>query len=242
MPEITLRFYGYLSEIASTQETTISLPILPSVKHLLEHCGIPHTEIDLVVCDGETLPLHAHPPEGSRLAIYPRWHTLPIEHNHQIPDPIRFVLDVHLGKLARLLRMMGFDTLYETHFSDQKLISLSQTQKRILLTRDKGILYHNTVTYGHWVRSQDPLKQLKEILDLYELFQKIQPFSRCLVCNGELQSIEKSSILHLLPPRVQSWCSEFWQCNQCQRVYWKGSHYDHMQTTISHILRSPLDK
>lgn len=235
MPEVTLRLYGYLARIAGKREISLSFPLLPTVKHLAEHLGIPHTEIDLILINGEEKDFSAIPLHDNRVALYPRWHHLPVSHLQENPPQITFVVDVNLGQLAKLLRMLGFDTLYNNHYTDRELLEIVQKEKRILLTRDKALLYHQSVKWGHWVMTTNPYEQIAEVVDLYALYDHLSPLTRCLLCNEPLLSIDKKSIEHQLPPRVKEWCEEFYTCPLCHRLYWKGSHYDHMISWIEKL-------
>ena len=151
------------------------------------------------------------------------------------PQPLReprFVLDVHLGKLAAYLRMLGFDTAYRNCFTDDELVKVSAKQHRILLTRDRGVLKHSVVTHGYWLRETDSRRQAEEIIRRFDLLRAIQPFTRCMACNGVLEPVSKDQVREQLPPRTAELYDEFRQCPQCGRLYWKGSHYTRMQRWI----------
>jgi uncharacterized protein len=146
----------------------------------------------------------------------------------------KFIADVHLGKLARLLRMLGFDTVYENSFATNELISISREQERILLSRNSSFAKDNTIK-TFITTAEEPLTQLKQVVEYFELKNEFHPFSRCIVCNGELQTVSKQEISHLLPENTFRYFNEFWQCSNCRRIYWKGSHYERMLQTIQTI-------
>jgi uncharacterized protein with PIN domain len=147
----------------------------------------------------------------------------------------KFILDVHLGKLARYMRMVGLDTSYKNNFADDELIEISLKEKRTILTKDRGILKRNEVTHGYWIRNEVPVGQLKEVIERFDLKKQLMEFSRCLECNSSLTEIEKEKIIERLPPKVKDWQNEFYYCRECDKVYWKGSHYDKMKKMIETI-------
>ncbi|URA10406.1 Mut7-C RNAse domain-containing protein [Thermospira aquatica] len=235
MPTVNIRLYSFLARIAKAKEFSLTFDVMPTVKHLVEHLGIPHTEVDLIVADGNLVPWTYIPQDGERISFYPLWHTLPVPHLQKPPPEIRFVVDVNLGKLAKLLRILGFDTLYQNTFSDEEILAIGTQQNRIILTRDKLLLCHHKILYGHWVMAEHPYDQANEVIERYNLYDIIQPLSRCLICNTLLLPIAKSEIEQHLPPRVKTWCEEFFFCPTCDRIYWKGSHYEHMMQWIQNL-------
>lgn len=142
-------------------------------------------------------------------------------------------MDVHLGTLAKLLRMLGFDATYKTDLTDATIARIAQTENRIVLTRDVGLLKHKTIAQGHWLRSQQTEEQLREVLQKYKIKPSdFKPLSRCLVCNTWVQPAAKEQVSDKLPPKTQLYFNEFYQCPTCGKVYWKGSHYEHMMQVI----------
>jgi uncharacterized protein with PIN domain len=146
----------------------------------------------------------------------------------------KFIADVHLGKLARLLRMVGFDTVYRNDFSLDALLRISDEENRILLSRNTLLLKTNPGKC-FIVSDEDPLVQLKQVVQHFGLKNRVQPFSRCIACNGVLESKAKECIAHLLKKNTAAYFDEFWQCQDCQRIYWKGSHFEKMLATIQTI-------
>lgn len=146
-----------------------------------------------------------------------------------------FILDVHLGKLARLLRMLGFDALYRNDYKDSEIAYLAVQQQRILLTRDRELWQKTPKHLACFISGTDPLRQLQEVLTRYNLVNRIEPFHRCLNCNAPLQPVDKQTILHRLEPKTKRYYHEFYQCSQCGKIYWKGSHYDRMKAFIARL-------
>ena len=154
------------------------------------------------------------------------------------PEPLRdpkFVLDINLGKLAAKLRLLGFDCLYENNYRDNQIANISLKERRIILTRDRGLLKHKDVTHGYWVRNTNPKKQTEEIIIKFDLYSKINPFSICTVCNGTIKPVNKENINPLIPPKVKLYFKEFYKCSKCEKIYWKGSHYIKMQREVESL-------
>lgn len=149
------------------------------------------------------------------------------------------MLDVHLGTLAKSLRLLGFDTVYGQRLHDAALVKISHGEQRILLTRDVNLLKHKAIPMGYWLRSQHTEKQLAEVVCRFQLVDHIRPFTRCMVCNGTIEVVSKETVLDLLPPKTRLYFDEFFQCADCKRVYWKGSHYQRMKETIQRISSDP---
>jgi uncharacterized protein with PIN domain len=145
--------------------------------------------------------------------------------NPQPPEPASFVLDVHLGKLARRLRLLGFDACYRNDFDDATIIAVAARDGRIILTRDRGILKHRRVSHGYLVRSACVERQLHEVMRRYDLYGRIRLWVRCMVCNGLTVRVDKAEVLDRLKPRTRQYYDDFHRCTGCDRLYWQGSHY-----------------
>jgi uncharacterized protein with PIN domain len=240
------RFYAELNdhlpsnEQYQTLERMLSAP--GAVKDMIESFGVPHTEIELIIANGHSVDFSHLVRDGDRIAVYPVFESLDITSELRVrPQALRdpkFVLDVHLGKLTAYLRMLGFDAVYSNSSRDADLVRISVTDRRILLTRDRGLLKQSAVTHGYWLRQTDSRRQLAEIARRFDLVGAIRPFTRCMACNGRLQSVLKEQVRSLLPPRTAELHEEFQQCTQCDRIYWKGSHYARMQRWIEELTRS----
>jgi uncharacterized protein with PIN domain len=137
----------------------------------------------------------------------------------------RFILDVHLGKLASYLRLLGFDTLYRNDYSDTELARTAQSEGRILLTRDGPLLRRRFVRSGYHPRSTNPEEQVREVVERFHLHGRARPWTRCLACNGDLRPVSKEDVLHLLEPRTRLYYDRFRQCTTCGRIYWEGTHF-----------------
>lgn len=244
MAVVHLRFYEELNDFLAParrkQDFTAPWRERTTVKDMIESVGVPHTEVDLILVNSKSVDFSYILLPGDRISIYPQFESFDISSLNRLrPVPLRvtrFILDTHLGKLARYLRLLGFDALYDRGWDDEQLARLAATgERRILLTRDHGLLKRKQVTHGYFVRSDQPPLQIREVLRRFDLFQSVQPFKRCTRCNGVVQSVDKGVVLPQLPRGVAERCEEFTRCPVCLRIYWKGSHYDHMQRIIAGV-------
>ncbi len=222
----------------SLKQKNIRLTVFgkPSVKDVIESIGVPHTEFEMVTLNGEPTEIDGNVNENDQLVVYPHFYQIPITktgvpHNVEL-SPFRFVLDVHLGKLAALLRLLGFDSVYNNKLEDNEIIEIACAENRIILSRDLGIFKNSKVKHGYFPRSQDPKIQLKEVVDRYGLNEYVKPFSRCMKCNGELMPIDKALIQNKIQEKTNLYYKEFYSCGNCNKTYWKGSHYDKMMELV----------
>lgn len=223
-------FRPFLQPVLRDRIFCAEFPAHQSLKHILESLGIPHTEIGPVWLDGRVCGLEERLSENGatrRLQVFPA-----AASEGLVPDP-RFVLDNHLGQLAADLRILGFDARYQNDYEDAELAETAAAEQRILLTRDRRLLMRKIVTRGAWIRSLDPQEQIQQVILRFGLLAREQPFQRCLRCNGALQPVAKEEILELLEPLTRRYFDEFRRCEQCGKVYWKGSHYEHMLDRIA---------
>jgi uncharacterized protein with PIN domain len=145
---------------------------------------------------------------------------------------IRFIADVHLGRLAKYLRLCGFDTLYDASLNDRQIIESSLADHRIILSRDKELLKNKKVTDSHRILSQKPVDQLTEVMKRFDLKDSLHPFTRCLECNGTFDDVPKEEILSNLLPRTKDYYADFKKCSGCGKIYWEGSHFERMKKFI----------
>ncbi|MFN7997603.1 MAG: Mut7-C RNAse domain-containing protein [Bryobacteraceae bacterium] len=242
-----IRFYAELNDHLPfgvryrTLEKEFYVPA--SVKDIIESFGIPHTEVELIVINGESSDFARLIQNGDRVAVYPMFEALDIAPELRVrPHTLRetrFVLDVHLGKLTGYLRMLGFDTYYDNAADDPELVKISGEQNRILLTRDRGLLKHAAVTRGYWVRETDSRRQVAEVVSRFDLAGDVRPFTRCMVCNHPLSSASKANILGRVSPLTAELYDDFRECAGCGRIYWEGSHHRRMQQWIAKLSAPP---
>lgn len=240
----TLRFYGDLSDIAwdTDRDGEARVPVEQprSVKDAIESCGVPHTEVDLVLVNGHSVDFTQPVGADDRVAVYPPFVDLDVPSRVRAPQiPPRFLLDVHLGRLARRLRVLGFDTAYRNAADDADLARESAAQRRWLLTRDRGLLMRSVVTHGYLLRSLDPRLQVFEVVRRFKLNDLVVPMSRCANCNGLLHPVEKSAVSHLLEPATRRDHEVFAQCAGCGQVYWEGSHHPPLRRFVAEVAAAP---
>jgi hypothetical protein len=243
------RFYAELNDFLPAEnrgkELTRLFSVSGSVKDFVESFGVPHTEVDLVLANGQPVDFSYQVSDGDRVSVYPIFEALNISSASRVcRAPLRtnrFVLDVHLGRLAAYLRMAGFDALYSKQASDAELAGIVERESRVLLTRDRYLLMRAAVERGYWVRSTAPKQQLLEVVRRFDVADSMRPFARCLACNTVLEEASRESVLGRLPPKIKD-KDVFHVCPGCQRVYWEGTHYERMSTLLAWVkanARSP---
>lgn len=237
MSSVQIRFYEELNDFLPPERRKVSftheLTRRTSVKDCIESFGVPHTEVEVILANGQSVDFSYIVRPGDRISIYPMFESLDISpllrlRDKPLRDP-RFVIDVNLGQLARYLRLLGFDAIYRNNFTDTELAALSSEEKRMLLTRDRALLRHKIVTRGYFVRAVEPREQVREVLARLDLYRAARPFTRCLRCNGELEVVEKQAVLHQLKPKTRQYYDYFRKCKSCAHVYWRGSHFARME-------------
>jgi uncharacterized protein with PIN domain len=213
-----------------------------SVKHLIEAMGVPHTEVDLILVDGASVDFSCRLRDGERVSVFPAFTAIGFGSVQQavlrppLHLPVRFAADAHLGRLARYMRMLGFDVLYRNDFPDADLVRLALDEGRVVLTRDRDLLIRKDIQHGCYLHAVEPERQLPDVVRRFKLNDAIRPFSRCLNCNGLLRRIAKQESLHRVPQ--QSWRAHkcFWECKDCRQVYWQGSHVARMRDKLASLL------
>jgi len=151
----------------------------------------------------------------------------------------KFIADCHLGKLAKYLRIMGFDTLFFPHIEDDRLIVIANEENRIILTRDRELSQRKNAPVL-FLEPTDTKAQLITLINYYKLKEHPAPFSRCIVCNSPLQVIEKEKIIERIPEKVKKHFDYFEYCPVCDRIYWKGDHYRHMMEFLEQVFKESL--
>ena len=207
---------------------------------MIEALGVPHTEVELILVNGESVDFNRQIDDGDRVAVYPRFEAMDVTpllrlREQPLREP-RFVADAHLGGLAHMLRMLGFDTLYDNHFHDDAIVAIAERDGRIVLTRDRELLKRRAVTHGCYVHALKSEAQLREIVERLDLARSARPFTLCLHCNAPLRAVDKASVLDRLPPKVREHYERFSACDGCGRVYWEGSHWRNMRRLLDGVL------
>ncbi len=249
MNTVTLRFYAELGDLLDPgfRGRTFEHHFWgqAQAKDLIESLGVPHTEVELLLVDGQPAPFTRVLTGGEHLSVYPHFRTLDVSGTTRITEnilarpPVRFAADAHLGKLARYLRMAGFDTLWDRSLAEEELALRADEEDRMLLTRDRGLLKRVLVARGSYVHTQDPEDQLAEVIDRFRLENCLQPFSRCMHCNVPVIPVPKEEVSDRLPPEVRKHCQAFTRCPACNRIYWQGTHHEHMERLLCRIRKEP---
>jgi uncharacterized protein with PIN domain len=244
MNKAEFRFYAELNDLLPEEhrsQFSFLFKGSPSVKDSIEALGVPHTEVDVILANGDSVDFCYQLKDGDRVSVYPVFETLNVAKVTRLrPEPLRetrFILDVHLGTLASKLRMLGFDSLYSNDYDDDEIVELSVKDNRIILTRDRGILMHKVVTHGYCIRSDQTDEQLSEVMRRFDLYSRVKAFHRCISCNGLLTKADKEMIKERLQPRTNCFFNEFYVCTECEQIYWKGSHYHKMKDYVHDLLK-----
>lgn len=241
MVRATFRFYEELNDFLAPEHRGHELDCrcarAATTKHMIEALGVPHTEVELILVNGESVGFERVLADGDRVAVYPRFETFDVTPLLRLrAQPLRvtrFVADVHLGGLARMLRMAGFDTLYEPDYADETIEAIASLEDRIVLTRDRELLKRRHVTHGCYVRALKPSAQFREMVERLDLGRSFQPFTRCLRCNAELESIDREAVIGRVPERIAVHYQRFSHCARCNHIYWEGSHWRSMQALLA---------
>jgi uncharacterized protein with PIN domain len=238
------RFYAelndFLSPLQHKRTILYRFSCHPGIKDPIEAFGVPHPEVELIIVNAESVGFDYQLQADDRVAVYPVFKSVDtkplLKLREKIAPKPRFVLDVNLGKLAKLMRMLGFDCLYRNDFKDKEVVNIAVTEHRIVLTRDRRLLFAKNISYGYWVRAVDVESQVVEVLRRFDLHGSIHTFVRCLVCNGELAPVAKADILDRLEPKTRLYYEVFHHCVNCQRIYWEGSHMEDMRRRLAGFL------
>lgn len=234
----TVRLYGDLAAFLPQHErsTEITFGVPGSIKDAVEALGVPHTEVDVVLLDGEPVGWEARLRPGARIAVYPWFHRFDVAGSSPvhvpIPDPARFVADVHLARMARYLRLAGCDVLHSNDYDDTEIVDIALAEERIVVTRDVGLLKRAAVRNGYFVRAVAALAQASEVVRRFGLAASLRPFTRCMACNGVLEMATEKQLGDQIPAAAAASHSEFHRCPQCGRAYWKGSHHRRLREIV----------
>lgn len=240
------RFYAELNRFLAPcfRQHSFAYPLSrdATVKHMIEALGVPHTEVELILVNGESVDFSYRLGDGERVSVYPWFGTFDVTPFSMLrgapAQDIRFIADAHLGQLAKNLRMLGFDVLYRNDYSDAELTRIAVEEKRIVLTRDRDLLIRKEIERGCYLHVVSSDEQVVEVILRFRLSAKARAgaFSRCLNCNGLLREVEKSTVADRVPQHSRQFYERFFECDACARVYWEGSHVERMRRRIAAIL------
>ncbi|CAE6776018.1 Mut7-C ubiquitin/RNAse domain-containing protein [Paraburkholderia nemoris] len=247
MVTATFRFYEELNDFLARplrrRAFSCACARGATAKHMIEVLGVPHTEVELILVNGESVGFNHPLAEGDRIAVYPKFEALDIQPLLRVREHplrvVRFIADAHLGGLAPLLRLAGFDTLYDNHYPDADIEALAAAQQRIVLTRDRELLKRRAITHGCYVRTLRPREQLREVFERLDLAGSAQPFRLCLMCNAPLRRIAKDEVGDRAPNGVLERHNQFVTCDVCRRVFWEGTHWQRMRALMDSVAGAP---
>ena len=247
MPKVMFRFYeelnDFLPEHRKKTDFYATLKGKRSIKDMIEALGVPHTEIDLILVNGISVGFNTILHDNDRISVYPVFESLNITDTTRLRKlPLRrnkFIADINLGNIVKYMRVLGLDVYYDALLSNREIIELSNKEKRIILTKNKQLLKFKDVSHGIFIRPGTTTEQIKRIIDYLDINNDIVPFSRCLRCNTLLKNVSKEQILDRIPPKTKKFCSEFVQCQSCDKIYWKGTHFIKMEKFVRQILDRP---
>lgn len=237
---IKIRFYEelnyFIEKKYKKKEIECEYKKNSTVKKIIEDFGVPHSEVDLILVNGISTDFNYKVKDKDRISVYPAFESFDIKEESRVrQEPLRrtnFILDVHLGKLARYLRICGFDTLYRNDYKDEEIVEISKKEKRIILTRDKGLLKRKKVTHGYYVKKQNIKEQIEEIIKRFQLEKILKILSICPVCNSKIENIKKQDIKNKVPEYIYKTKNDFKYCPNCEKVYWKGTHWKNINQVL----------
>jgi len=240
---LTVRFYAELNDHLPApvrfREASLGGRNGQTVGTLIARQGVPLAEVDLILANGESVGPEYRLGENDRVSVYPVFESFDIGPLQRLrATPLRrprFVLDVHLGRLSTLLRMLGIDARYSSAWSDEDLKAISRKEERVLLSRDRALIASRELVRAHLVRDQRPDDQLREVMERFQLSGCVRPFTRCLRCNATLLPTGIEDVREQLPSGVRETHRAFWRCPSCRRIYWRGSHYERMRAHLLHL-------
>jgi hypothetical protein len=239
--KVRLRFHGDLNVFlgSKTDDAVIERPLSEktSIKDVIESCGVPHPEVDLILVDDQPVGF------GHTVAADAKVEVFAVENRDTNNTATRlravgitkFVADGHLGSLTRNLRLLGFDVAYQRNADDRQLLEVMARENRALLTRDRRLLMHGIVQHGYYPRSQNADEQTIEVVRRFDLSELIAPFTRCLRCNAPLEEAAKADVIDKLEPLTKIYYDQFRRCPDCEQIYWSGSHFPKLQKRVEEI-------
>jgi uncharacterized protein len=239
--KVRLRFHGDLIVFLRSRvgDAVIERPVAEktSIKDLIESCGVPHAEVDLILVDDQIVGFDHTLTNDAKVEVFPLENrgTFQADKRLQHCGIIRFVADGHLGRLTRNLRLLGFDVAYPKNADDRQLLEIMARENRALLTRDRRLLMHGIVQQGYCPRSQNANEQTIEVVRRFDLSALIAPFTRCLRCNAPLEEAAKADVIDKLEPLTKIYYDQFRRCPDCKQIYWPGSHFPKLQKRIEEI-------
>ena len=247
MPNGTFRFYEELNDFLPKHRRKTDFEATfkgkRSIKDMIEALGVPHTEIDLILVNGNSVDFNYIFQDEDRVSVYPVFESLNITNVTQLRKiPLRrtkFIADINLGDIVKYMRVLGLDLYYDPLLSTREIIEISKSENRVILTKSRKLLKFKDVSHGIFIRPGTTTEQIRRIIEFLDIKDKIKPFSRCLRCNTLLNIVLKEKIIDRIPPKTKEFCNEYVQCRSCNKIYWKGTHFINMEKVVRQILDPP---
>lgn len=247
IPKGTFRFYEELNDFLPKHKRKTEFEATfkgkRSIKDMIEALGVPHTEIDLILVNGNSVDFNYILQDEDRVSVYPVFESLNIKNVTRLRKiPLRrnkFIADINLGDIAKYMRVLGFDLYYDPLLSTREIIEISKRENRVILTKSRKLLKFKEVSHGIFIRHGTTKEQIRQIIDCLDIKDNIKPFTRCIRCNTLLNITPKEKILDRIPPKTKAFCDEYVQCPSCDKIYWKGTHFIHMKKVVRQILDHP---
>ena len=239
MNSASFRFYDELNDFIEKDRRNITFAYLfegnPSTKDCIEAIGVPHTEVEAIKINGIFTDFFQKVNQDDKIEIYSISSDIDLTNSIKLRPEIedyKFIVDANVGKMAKNLRMLGFDTYYDFDLPDKEIVAVAEREKRIILSRDIGLLKRKNAIYGYFLRKTSIEEQINEVMKRYDLVSKIKPFTICLKCNTSIRTVEKAEYENHIDENTQKEFNEFFKCDECDKFFWKGSHYDKMYTNV----------
>ncbi|MGB2929226.1 MAG: Mut7-C RNAse domain-containing protein [Desulfobacterales bacterium] len=247
MPKGTFRFYEELNDFLPKHRRKTDFEAKfkgkRSIKDMIEALGVPHTEIDLILVNGNSVDFNYILQDEDRVSVYPVFESLNITDVTLLRKiPLRrnkFIADINLGDIVKYMRVLGLDLYYNPLLSTREIIEISKRENRVILTKSRKLLKFKDVSHGIFIRPGTTTEQIRRIIYYLDIKDKIKPFSRCLRCNTLLDIVLKEKILDRIPSKTKEFCDEYVQCQSCDKIYWKGTHFINMKKAVRQILDQP---
>jgi hypothetical protein len=244
MPKGTFRFYEELNDFLPKHRRKTDFEATfkgkRSIKDMIEALGVPHTEIDLILVNGNSVDFNYILQDEDRVSVYPVFESLNITDVTLLRKiPLRrnkFIADINLGDIVKYMRVLGLDLYYDPLLSTREIIEISKRENRVILTKSRKLLKFKDVSHGIFIRPGTTTEQIRRIIYYLDIKDKIKPFSRCLRCNTLLDIVLKEKILDRIPSKTKEFCDEYLQCQSCDKIYWKGTHFINMKKVVRQIL------
>ncbi len=239
MNSAIFRFYDVLNDFVDRERKNLNFFYQfvnsPSVKDCIEAIGVPHTEIEAIKINSEFTDFTHRVNQDDKIEVFSIKSDIDLTQSIELRPEIKdykFIVDANVAKMTKNLRMMGFDTYYDFDLSDKEIVALAEREKRIILSRDIGLLKRKNAIYGYFLRKTNIEEQVTEVFTRYRLYDKVKPFTLCLKCNQLIRKVSNKEAKQFIEENILNEYEDFFKCDKCNKFFWKGSHYDKMMVNV----------